>query len=89
MIPILMCKTRKIKNLAMSRIGCGLDQLNWDIVRDIIIKNFKQSGCIILSMNAHPPLPHEKNEHLKLHTNQHIHLPVLTYLPFMIQATGN
>ncbi len=35
-----------ITNIAMPRIGCGLDGLNWDIVKSLIIK-YKPAGINI------------------------------------------
>lgn len=37
-----MCKVYNIKYLAMPKIGCGLDRLQWGKVREIIIKHFKE-----------------------------------------------
>jgi len=31
----------KVKNLSIPRIGCGLDKLNWNEVRDIIFDVFR------------------------------------------------
>lgn len=36
-----MCKTYNIKYLAMPKIGCGLDRLQWGKVREIIKKEFE------------------------------------------------
>lgn len=36
-----------VKKLAIPRIGCGLDKLDWIIVRDIIKHTFKDVGCMI------------------------------------------
>lgn len=36
-----MCKNCNIKYLAMPRIGCGLDRLQWGKVREIIKEEFK------------------------------------------------
>jgi len=36
-----------VKKLAIPRIGCGLDKLDWSIVRGIIEKLFKNVGCTI------------------------------------------
>lgn len=36
-----MCKNCDIKYLAMPRIGCGLDRLQWSKVREIIKEEFK------------------------------------------------
>ncbi|XP_065225240.1 uncharacterized protein LOC135849030 [Planococcus citri] len=36
------CTRRKIKKLAIPRIGCGLDQLDWGQVRPIIVREFRE-----------------------------------------------
>ncbi|XP_025204493.1 uncharacterized protein LOC112601223 isoform X2 [Melanaphis sacchari] len=36
-----------IKKLAIPRIGCGLDKLDWSIVRGIIENVFQNAGCAI------------------------------------------
>lgn len=36
-----MCKTYKIKYLGMPLIGCGLDRLQWQNVKELIEKHFK------------------------------------------------
>lgn len=36
-----------VKKLAIPRIGCGLDRLNWSRVRGIIENVFQNTGCII------------------------------------------
>lgn len=36
-----------VKKLAIPRIGCGLDKLDWVIVKDIIKHIFKDVGCMI------------------------------------------
>jgi len=36
-----------VKKLALPRIGCGLDNLNWLIVRGIIQNCFQNVGCSI------------------------------------------
>lgn len=41
-------KENKIEKLAMPRIGCGLDQLEWDKVQEIIIDVFKNTHVEIL-----------------------------------------
>jgi len=38
----------EIKKLAMPRIGCGLDKLQWSMVREIIIDIFKDTDCKIV-----------------------------------------
>lgn len=40
-----------IKNIAMPRIACGLDGLIWRDVRDIIIKEFENTGINIVICN--------------------------------------
>lgn len=35
-----LCKTYSISKVAMPKIGCGLDSLKWDKVREIIHKTF-------------------------------------------------
>ena len=44
----LYCNTFKIKKLAMPRIGCGLDKLEWSKVKDLIIQVFKNMDIEIL-----------------------------------------
>lgn len=36
-----LCKSMNIKYLGMPKIGCGLDKLNWDKVKQIIKREFK------------------------------------------------
>ena len=36
-----MCKQFNVKKLAMPKIGCGLDRLQWNKVREIVKENFK------------------------------------------------
>jgi len=36
-----ICRLRKVKYLAMPKIGCGLDRLKWEKVREIIEETFK------------------------------------------------
>jgi len=36
-----------VKHLAIPRIGCGLDKLDWSIVRGIIENVFQHAGCTI------------------------------------------
>jgi O-acetyl-ADP-ribose deacetylase (regulator of RNase III) len=43
-----LCNTLAIKKLAMPRIGCGLDRLNWDTVHSIILETFENTGVLIL-----------------------------------------
>jgi O-acetyl-ADP-ribose deacetylase (regulator of RNase III) len=35
------CEEHTVKKLAMPRIGCGLDRLDWNKVRDMIKEIFK------------------------------------------------
>ena len=42
------CKKDNIQCLAMPIIGCGLDRLKWDKVREIIEKSFKDIDTEIL-----------------------------------------
>ena len=44
----LYCGLWKIKKLAMPRIGCGLDKLKWDKVKQIIEKVFGDTDIEIL-----------------------------------------
>lgn len=37
-----------VKYIGMPKIGCGLDGLNWDAVRDMILEIFKDTDIIIL-----------------------------------------
>jgi O-acetyl-ADP-ribose deacetylase (regulator of RNase III) len=39
--------THHVNHLAMPRIGCGLDGLEWDKVKLIIQRVFKQTECEI------------------------------------------
>lgn len=43
-----MCEENKVKKLAMPLIGCGLDKLEWEKVREIIQKTFKDDDIEIL-----------------------------------------
>ncbi|XP_022174840.1 uncharacterized protein LOC111036885 isoform X2 [Myzus persicae] len=36
-----------VKQLAIPRIGCGLDKLDWSLVRNIVKNIFQNAGCII------------------------------------------
>ena len=47
----LYCNLWKIKKLAMPRIGCGLDKLQWDKVKSIIEKVFANTDIEILVCN--------------------------------------
>lgn len=44
----LYCNTFKIKKLAMPRIGCGLDRLEWNKVKQMIEKVFANTDVEIL-----------------------------------------
>ena len=37
----LICKLQKVKKVAMPKIGCGLDRLQWEKVKRIIEREFK------------------------------------------------
>ena len=41
------CRKCKVKHLAIPRIGCGLDRLNWSKVKEIIIENSKDQDMTI------------------------------------------
>lgn len=40
-----------VKGIAMPRIACGLDRLSWDIVKGLIVNEFKHTGIEILVCN--------------------------------------
>ena len=40
-----------VKRLLMPRIGCGLDRLKWDKVKDILTNVFKDTEIEILVFN--------------------------------------
>ncbi len=42
------CKTFQIKNLAIPKIGCGLDKLSWAVVRNIIKQEFENIDIEIM-----------------------------------------
>lgn len=44
---LALCKTFNVQELAMPRIGCGLDNLDWDYVSRIIDGIFESSGIQI------------------------------------------
>ena len=44
----LRCNTLNITKLAIPRIGCGLDRLNWMIVRQMLNEIFEDGGIHIL-----------------------------------------
>jgi len=37
----VLCKSANIKHLCMPKIGCGLDQLEWEYVSRLIVDHFK------------------------------------------------
>ena len=37
----------KVKKISMPKIGCGLDKLNWEIVKKLIVKLFKDIDVIV------------------------------------------
>ncbi len=41
------CNENNIKTLIMPKIGCGLDRLNWDKVKKILIDIFKNFNIIV------------------------------------------
>lgn len=41
------CERHDIKYLAMPKIGCGLDRLQWGKVREIILDKFKDTDITI------------------------------------------
>lgn len=43
-----ICADRNIKKLAMPRIGCGLDNLKWCVVREIIKSTFENYDIEII-----------------------------------------
>lgn len=45
---VLMCNTAKITKLAIPKIGCGLDKLEWSKVRRIIEEKFEECDIEIL-----------------------------------------
>lgn len=42
------CKGHSVKHLAMPKIGCGLDRLSWNRVKEIIIEEFKDIDIEII-----------------------------------------
>ena len=38
------CEEHDVKMLAMPRIGCGLDKLEWSKVKEMIIHTFKNTN---------------------------------------------
>ena len=45
---VSQCIELNIKKLAMPKIGCGLDKLEWDKVKEILVKYFKDIDIEIL-----------------------------------------
>lgn len=43
-----VCKGNNIKKIAMPKIGCGLDRLKWDKVKEILFNIFKDTDIEIL-----------------------------------------
>ena len=43
-----ICNLNRIKKLAMPRIGCGLDKLDWNKVRQIILDTFEDTDIEIV-----------------------------------------
>ena len=41
-------KKYSVTKIAMPRIGCGLDRLQWDKVKDILLSLFEDTDCDIL-----------------------------------------
>lgn len=41
------CSDNKIMHLAIPRIGCGLDKLNWNAVKECLIKTFDKDEITI------------------------------------------
>ncbi|XP_070177995.1 uncharacterized protein [Littorina saxatilis] len=41
------CKQNNVASLAMPQIGCGLDELNWSVVREMIKEVFKNTGITV------------------------------------------
>lgn len=46
-----ICESLNIKYLAMPRIGCGKDGLNWNTVKEIIIDEFENLDIEIIIIN--------------------------------------
>jgi O-acetyl-ADP-ribose deacetylase (regulator of RNase III) len=46
-----LCTTHAITELAMPRIGCGLDQLQWQKVKEMIIQEFQHTPIQITVYN--------------------------------------
>lgn len=44
----LLAKSNKIKRIAIPKIGCGLDKLEWKVVREIIKATFWETDIEIL-----------------------------------------
>ena len=43
-----ICKTKEIKKIAMPKIGCGLDRLEWNKVKQIILDTFEDTDIEIV-----------------------------------------
>ena len=41
-------KKYNVTKISMPRIGCGLDRLQWDKVKDILMSLFEDADCDIL-----------------------------------------
>ena len=41
------CEENKIDSITMSKVGCGMDRLKWDNVRDILSEEFSDSDIYI------------------------------------------
>lgn len=40
-------QNKDVEELIMPKIGCGLDRLNWNEVKNMIIKTFQNTNLII------------------------------------------
>lgn len=49
-----ICEKRHVTQLVCSRLGCGLDELNWKTVRSIICYIFRYSDISIKVLNSKP-----------------------------------
>lgn len=45
---VVLCNKMGIKYLALPKIGCGIDKLNWEDVKEIIKEEFKDTDIEIL-----------------------------------------
>lgn len=41
------CEENKIESITMSKVGCGMDRLKWENVRNILSKEFSDSNIYI------------------------------------------